>query len=163
MKIDIINLFNEVGAKRTFEYNFNIKDTEIDGYKPFISDIGAKGSLVSKLDAIELKADLNFLFEMPCARCTQLSKQEFNQKVYHLLVKDIDEDDSDVYIEVEDTLDLDELLYSDIILNLPTKYICNQQCKGICSNCGADLNKTECSCKKDDIDPRLEALRALLD
>ena len=60
------------------------------------------------------------------------------------------------------TLDLDELLRADILLSLPSKILCKEDCKGLCSVCGADRNKQECHCEEKSVDPRLEILGDLL-
>jgi uncharacterized protein len=57
---------------------------------------------------------------------------------------------------------LDEIVTEDVFLNLPAKFLCSDDCKGMCFKCGKDLNSGSCSCEKD-IDPRLEALKQLLD
>ena len=74
-----------------------------------------------------------------------------------------DEEDFEDYIVIEgDELDLDELIYSDIILLTPTKFLCKEDCKGLCPTCGKNLNEGDCACAKQQTDPRLEALRQLL-
>ena len=57
---------------------------------------------------------------------------------------------------------LDPLVTEDIFLSLPTKILCSEDCKGLCPKCGVNLNLGKCSCKKE-IDPRLAALKELLD
>ena len=59
-------------------------------------------------------------------------------------------------------LDLDEVVTTTFILAMDTKNLCSEDCKGLCSRCGADLNDGPCSCKPD-VDPRLAALAQLLD
>ena len=56
-----------------------------------------------------------------------------------------------------------ELVYSEVIVSLPMKHLCNEECKGICFKCGKNLNEGECDCPKKDIDPRLAPLQAILD
>ena len=72
--------------------------------------------------------------------------------------------DSDAYIQVDSgSLDLDELLRADILLELPTKYLCREDCKGLCAVCGKNLNDGPCNCNLHQIDPRLEVLKQLID
>jgi uncharacterized protein len=59
-------------------------------------------------------------------------------------------------------LNLDELVEEDVNLALPTKYLCKDDCKGLCSSCGKNLNNGQCDCKAP-IDPRMEALLQLLE
>ena len=58
-------------------------------------------------------------------------------------------------------IDVDEVVKEQILLAVPTRMLCREDCKGICPECGTDLNKGECACKKDDIDPRWAALKNL--
>ncbi|MFC1563827.1 DUF177 domain-containing protein [candidate division KSB1 bacterium] len=58
-----------------------------------------------------------------------------------------------------DTADLTDIIRQQIIVNLPMKILCNEECKGLCPGCGTDLNKKKCKCKNDKIDPRWEALK----
>lgn len=81
----------------------------------------------------------------------------------HTLVVSLSGSSSDDYVETPDyKLDLDELATADILLELPSKHLCKPDCKGLCPDCGADLNETACDCGKHRIDPRLEALKDLM-
>ena len=81
----------------------------------------------------------------------------------HVLVTELSNEDDDSYLVVEDgLLDIEELVVSDILLALPSKFLCKTDCKGLCPVCGTNLNDSECSCEKKQFDPRLEALKELL-
>jgi len=58
-------------------------------------------------------------------------------------------------------IDVDEVVKEQILLAVPTRMLCRENCKGICPECGKDLNTGECNCAKDDIDPRWAALKNL--
>lgn len=80
------------------------------------------------------------------------------------LVMEMNEEDQDTYILAEDgKLGLNELFRADILLALPTKYLCKEDCKGLCPVCGMNLNNSSCQCNKRQIDPRLEVLKQLID
>lgn len=80
----------------------------------------------------------------------------------HILVTEVNDEDNDDYIIIEDMkLDIAELTLEDIYLALPSKFLCSDDCKGVCPSCGVNLNTGSCSCKKE-VDPRLEALLDLL-
>jgi len=57
---------------------------------------------------------------------------------------------------------IDNLVRETIILSLPLKPLCSENCRGLCPICGADLNKSQCGCVKKEIDPRWEKLKNLL-
>lgn len=57
-----------------------------------------------------------------------------------------------------DAVDLDELVREQIVLALPSRHLCREDCKGLCPRCGADLNAEHCSCDTAEVDPRWAAL-----
>lgn len=59
------------------------------------------------------------------------------------------------------TLDLTPDVTDALILAVPEKLICQESCKGLCSQCGVNLNRASCTCRKDEIDPRWDALKKL--
>jgi len=61
-----------------------------------------------------------------------------------------------------DSFQIDDLVRETIILALPLKPLCSEDCKGLCPVCGTDLNKSQCNCIKKETDPRWEKLKGLL-
>ncbi len=64
-----------------------------------------------------------------------------------------------VYFE-DDELDLDQLIRDQLELALPTRTLCSEDCRGLCAQCGTDLNQAECQCAAP-VDPRWQALADL--
>ena len=58
---------------------------------------------------------------------------------------------------------LDEIVLNNILIHMPIRYLCREDCKGLCPMCGKDLNEGECGCKREEIDPRLEVLSRFYD
>ncbi len=56
-------------------------------------------------------------------------------------------------------LDVDSLIYHEILLNRPMKVLCSENCKGICRKCGTNLNDKTCSCDQREPDPRMAAIQ----
>jgi uncharacterized protein len=61
-----------------------------------------------------------------------------------------------------EAIDVDEIVKEQIVLAVPTRMLCREDCKGICPECGADRNTGDCSCTTNDIDPRWAALKNLI-
>ena len=79
-------------------------------------------------------------------------------------IKEEDADgESDIHFFRGDEIDLFPYVEQCIYLNKPMKTLCRPDCKGLCPQCGANLNEKECSCDKSPIDPRLAVLADLLD
>ncbi len=56
-------------------------------------------------------------------------------------------------------LDVDKLVYAELLVNWPMKVLCKEDCKGICKVCGANLNHAACNCQKTEPDPRMAAIQ----
>lgn len=63
----------------------------------------------------------------------------------------------------DDVIDLGQLMEEQFYLALPMKPLCRADCKGLCPNCGANLNDTRCDCQVRWEDPRFAGLKALID
>lgn len=59
-------------------------------------------------------------------------------------------------------IDVDEIVKEQIVLAVPTRMLCREDCKGICPECGTDRNTGDCNCTTDDIDPRWAALKKII-
>ena len=109
--------------------------------------------------------------ELQCARCLKLFPLRISSQVnvvYHP-AKDIAKaeqhqlkgDELDTVFYSNDLIETDDLLREQLILNLPMKPLCSQDCRGFCPKCGSDLNVSGCSCESKDMDPRFEVLKKL--
>ena len=73
-------------------------------------------------------------------------------------------DEEEFIVCADDTLDLAPLVTEDILLELPTRILCREDCKGLCPKCGTNLNESTCDCNQDaEVDSRLSVLLTLLD
>ena len=74
--------------------------------------------------------------------------------------REVEEDDlTDAFYENE-TIDLGQLMHEQFFLALPMKPLCADDCRGLCAQCGMNLNRGTCDCTRDWEDPRLAALKA---
>lgn len=69
--------------------------------------------------------------------------------------------DLDVSIYDGERIDMRELAREQILLNLPTRQLCDENCAGLCDTCGANKNTESCSCETETVDPRWNALKEL--
>ncbi|PKM62010.1 MAG: nucleic acid-binding protein, partial [Firmicutes bacterium HGW-Firmicutes-21] len=75
------------------------------------------------------------------------------------LTDKLENEDNDEFILVENGLfDVSEFVQGSITLELPSRFMCSEDCKGLCPKCGHNLNESLCSCDKREIDPRLAIL-----
>jgi uncharacterized protein len=76
-------------------------------------------------------------------------------------VAELTEAEMSVAVFDGEALDVDEIVKEQILLAVPTRMLCREDCKGICPQCGVDKNTGECNCETKEIDPRWAALKNL--
>ncbi len=96
-----------------------------------------------------------------CARCLTEFRGEVSVRVRELFARGADPDD-DRYPLADDVIDLEPMVRDAVVLQLPFSPLCRPDCQGLCSRCGGDHNRGQCSCGPE-VDPRWAGLEALLD
>ena len=163
MILELESVFQVDGARVPFDYAFSMADVAIGGEQPFVSPVHVVGEVNNRAGIVTLSATASYTYDAPCDRCAERTVRDTSVPVEHALVKALENGPDDEYIEVPDLkLDLDALVREDILLALPTKYLCKEDCKGLCPLCGQNLNKGQCSCSAPK-DPRWDVLSQLLD
>ena len=76
---------------------------------------------------------------------------------------EVEDDDLTVAYYRDDEIDLGQLVVEQLLLALPMKPLCRESCRGLCPECGTNLNTATCSCVRAWTDPRLDSLKSLLD
>jgi uncharacterized protein len=124
---------------------------------------------------IEVKGEITTLVRLPCGRClkdygTSL-KSRFDLTYVHR-TPGVQEDEVPdeveisaaemglIYFEGED-INLQDGIQEQVIMALPVKILCGENCKGLCSSCGHDLNEGDCGCNRLPADGRFAALKNL--
>ena len=110
--------------------------------------------------------EIETLATYTCDRCLAEFTDRFaaqQRQLFHVGDKEIaDSEDIMLLPESATEIDLSPFLMEMVLLNHPIKMICKEDCKGICSGCGANLNIESCKCSGDTIDPRWDELRKLI-
>lgn len=164
MLLELKKVFLNEGEQLALSYEMDLSGEDFYGIKPFVSPVQVQVTAKNHAGAVRLKADVAFDFCHPCDRCAEEFTERYGYSFEHMLVQALNDDSSEDYILVEnDQLELDELLRMDILLELPAKYLCRPDCKGICPQCGVNRNQHTCSCVTHQVDPRLEVLKKLID
>jgi uncharacterized protein len=104
-----------------------------------------------------------------CARCVETYTFALQKEFSLVLVPrsdlpsdvELNEEDLDLSFYQGDSVDLTPLIQEELMLALPTRPLCRETCKGLCPQCGANLNQQVCGCTPAVGDPRLAVLRSL--
>ena len=114
-------------------------------------------------DVIFFSGDIEVALTTACYRCLEPVEIEevydFDEAVY----APGKEEDYDLIMEPEgQEIDLTAFTENVLDLKLPLRFLCHEECKGLCPVCGANLNTSECNCNAEKTDPRFAMLKNLL-
>ena len=163
MKLNLRQLFDIVGERNDFRCSFDFSGEELYGGFPFQTPVDCSGEIENRAGVVRLVFCVKFVLSLACDRCLKPFQQEKTLNFEHILVQKLNSANDDYLVCADGVLDLEELVRTDVLLELPTKVLCSEDCRGLCSQCGKNLNEGSCTCEKKQIDPRLAVLSQLLD
>ncbi|MGV8980264.1 YceD family protein [Clostridium sp.] len=160
MVIDVSELFSNKKMRKKIQLDLEkdkfFYDNEfIQFSKPVKLDLILKPSG----DEVDLIGSMETELLLTCSRCLEVFPHSINIQLNEKMSKTLKSEDEDIIFINDDRLDLDEIVENNIISMLPIKRICNKDCKGLCQQCGINLNQSTCKCAIDDVDPRLAKLK----
>lgn len=165
MIIHLTELLSNEGKVKdiTAEYESNMFSTTYGDYaitdkKPLdirLTNLGKKTILIETEIAITLN--------IPCDRCLQDVSRDFCIEVTKEVdlndAQDAGDDFEELSFLVDGNLDVDKLVYEELLVNLPAKTVCKTDCRGLCRKCGKNLNYGTCDCDTEELDPRMAKIR----
>ncbi len=165
MNIDLSNFINKGESTYHFEGEIpgDVLELENDDLRTLL-DVKYKGSIFKVEDSYSLVLDIFYKYKAKCARCLTEVEEELGTRVQGDLVSSDtstnDQDHNMIFLK-NHSLEIEELVISEVNSSIPMRVICDENCKGLCLKCGIDLNKSGCDCDFEYYDPRLEKLRDL--
>ena len=163
MVIDVRPILHTPGKRLDFRFELDLSGLEFDGRKPIVHPVTVEGGVRNTADLLELDLTAEAALAAVCDRCGKEFPLDKEVTYRCMLAEELQNGESDEIVLLEDgKVDAGELARTAFILEMDSKTLCSEDCKGLCPRCGADLNLGPCSCKKEP-DPRLAALASLLE
>ena len=161
MLLDLRQIIEVPGKSVPFKCELDTDGLKFESIKEYKTPPTAEGRVFNEAGILTLEGTVTADMTCVCDRC---GKEFDSVKVTNIkaLITDGDSDDPEAFVLDGDKLDLGDALSTLFLLDMETKFLCREDCKGLCSECGADLNLGPCNCRKQ-IDPRFAVLEQLLD
>lgn len=164
MKIELRSLKDEKNFL-DFEESPDSLGLEAEGMdfsSPVVLKLMVRKSGENYIGEGEVKTEVGF----ECSRCLRKYTQAVKSEIKFLLKEEkeqiiLESEEGEDQIQKGSFFNLDKLVRENLILSLPLKPLCSEDCKGLCPVCGVNLNLFTCECKREMIDPRWEKLKKL--
>jgi uncharacterized protein len=156
-------------APGTIDYAPDVRQTGPLHVKGAADRIEEHVSAREIVEDIRLRAQLTGSFELLCARCLDPIAYNANQHLDLIFrpsgtdaeqgERSISEAETEIgYYETSGLL-LEDVVREQVLLSLPDRSLCREDCKGLCAHCGSNLNETSCNCASTQVDTRWAALQ----
>ena len=167
MRIEVENLKEKA---EPFSHSYAPGEVELeDEGARLVSAAEVTGSASRKGEEVRLSGKIVTEVELLCDRCLAPSRAplevEFETRFIPQSTAASEAENVELLAEdlglaayEGDSVDVDELVREQILLALPSRNLCREDCEGLCPRCGADLNAGQCSCEQGETDPRWAAL-----
>ncbi len=163
MWLDLRKIIETPGAALGFAVTLDPEHLRIGAIEGFKVPPEARGEVVNTAGLLNLRGELTAEMTCVCDRCgTAFDRKKVLALDVPLAADVSDEASPDVFPIEGDGIDVSEIAETCFILNTETKCLCREDCKGLCPQCGKNLNDGPCGCTKPG-DPRLAVLGRLLE
>jgi uncharacterized protein len=153
MKLDITKGIQQKGSDVAFDLVDSWNEDRWNGdVIEYTAPVTLSGTYMLADETVIVRGVARAEITSPCARCLKPTVSTVEADVEEAFFRDIDgtlEVEEDQYKYSGHVLELDDAVRTALLLELPSRVLCKEDCKGLCSQCGQDLNINECSCQKD--------------
>ena len=151
MFLQLREIFQIEGIHLPVSYEITPEElSEVRGYT-FAAPVAVSGEFYNRAGIVTLKYTVSCTLDVVCDRCLTELKRDYSYDFSHTVVPSL-QSEGDIYdtylVAQHDSIDMNETAISDLLLMLPTKMLCREDCKGLCDICGCNLNERTCNCRK---------------
>ena len=164
MLLGLSKVIDQPGASVSFSTSVDLSDLCYGVTYPVTEPVLAQGTVRNTAGVLVMTGDITTCIHGICDRCTAEFDRDLEIPIDAVLVTELvneENEDEWVFTLEGDSADLEDIVRTIFVLNMDSKLLCSDDCKGLCCGCGRNLNYETCSCEKE-IDPRLAALKQLL-
>lgn len=165
MLLGLSKIIDCPGASVPFSTSVDLSDLRYGICNPVSEPVLAEGVVRNTAGVLVMTGQIQTTIHGICDRCTSPFDREIVFPIDVVLVTELaDEENEDEWVfPLEgDSANLDDIVRTVFVLNLDSKLLCKEDCKGLCHRCGKNLNDGPCNCQKE-LDPRFAALKQLLE
>ena len=165
MLLGLSKIIDCPGASLPFNVSVDLSDLCYGVSYPVSEPVTAHGTVRNTAGVLMMDGELTTTIHGLCDRCASPFDREIRFPIHAVLVTELaDEENEDEWVfPLEgDSADLDDIVRTVFVLNLDSKLLCKEDCRGLCPRCGKNLNDGPCNCQKE-LDPRFAALKQLLE
>ena len=164
MLLGLSKIIDCPGASVPFSVSVDLSDLRYGVSQPVSQPVLAQGTVRNTAGVLLMKGSVTTTIHGICDRCAAEFSRDIDFPIDVVLVTELTSEENEdewVFPLEGDSADLEDIVRTVFVLNLDSKLLCRDDCKGLCCERGKNLNEGPCLCRKEP-DPRFAALKQLL-
>ena len=130
MKINLKQLFSIVGESRDIAYTISTDELSDIRGRSFASPVEVKGRIYNRAGVVYLEYSVDMTLLITCDRCLKELERAYHYDFDHIVVPSANSDNDEYIVADGESIELNEIAVTDLLLQLPTKNLCKDDCKG---------------------------------
>ena len=162
MIIKFSDLISSTKRKTEINLTYDLAPLNFEGDKiEAIEAIKVIGNITAVNEIFTLIASVKTSLKLNCSRCLEAFIYPIDIDIEERFTNNKELQDEEIMFVDSNSINIADVVESIIISTLPIKKLCTDNCKGLCSSCGKNLNQGPCQCGTNDVDLRLAKLQEL--
>ncbi len=161
LKLDLNRILDRGDGAEVVKADVDLRFVHYRGVSPFQEPVLLTAEARNRVGVVTLDCTYQYTLHLSCDRCLTPFSKQVTLHAAHTVVRSLSSessDDDDYLVAPDGIVDLDEVATNDVLPELPGKFLCREDCKGLCPVCGCNLNEGSCGCERREADPRLAIL-----
>ena len=146
--LDFSKALKHPGQIYAFEASTEIGDMEVLMDPVSFEDVAVRGEFVGAGERVSVRAEVTATVHSRCSRCLEPVTMPLAAQLDAQYARETDPDDPDLYSFEGPKADITDAVRDALILELPYRFLCSEDCKGLCPHCGINLNLGTCTCQE---------------
>lgn len=152
----LIDVRNIDGRPVDFSFDENVDINMPSGVSS--AEVKVSGNVCRRDNSLYIvRGSINAVLSLKCDRCLKPFEKSLDIELDEIYGEEADED-GEIWLVSDKTIDLKPAVIADIMLHLPMRSLCSEDCKGLCPKCGHNLNNGDCGCDRGYVNPQFEKL-----
>ena len=161
--LDVSKALKYPGQVYAFESNVQIEEMEVLNDPVVFTEVVLRGEYFGTGERVSVQGEVNAVVTSRCAKCLETVTYPIKADLDAQFARLLDPEDPDLYSFEGSKADITDAVRDALLLELPYRFLCSEDCKGLCSNCGINLNLGTCTCQEGaEVTNPFSALKAIV-
>lgn len=146
--LDVSKALKNPGQVYAFSLKPELEEMEVLGDPIRFDGVSAGGEFFGTGERVSIQGEITAAVTSRCAKCLEPVTLQLTARLDALFARQTDPDDPDLYVFEGSKANLTDAVRDALLLELPYRFLCSEDCKGICPGCGVNLNLGTCTCQE---------------